>query len=130
MAIDIDYFKRINDSYGHDFGDEVLRVVALLIKSNLRDTDTVSRVGGDEFIVVLKEVHSIENIVSIAAKLKSEFAQPMLILEKEIYVHISIGISIYRPDRSITLKQLTKEADIALYQSKANGRNTYSVFEE
>ncbi len=130
MAIDIDYFKKINDSYGHDFGDEVLRVVALLIKSNLRDTDTVSRVGGDEFIVVLKEVHSIQNIVSIAAKLKSEFAQPMLILEKEIYVHISIGISIYRPDRPITLKQLTKEADIALYQSKANGRNTYSVFEE
>lgn len=130
MAIDIDYFKKINDTYGHDFGDEVLRVVALSIKSNLRETDTVSRVGGDEFIIVLKEVHSIQNVVSIAAKLNSEFTQPVVILEKEIYVHLSIGISIYRPNRPITLKQLTKEADIALYQSKANGRNTCSVFEE
>jgi diguanylate cyclase (GGDEF)-like protein len=129
MAIDIDYFKKINDSYGHDFGDEVLRAVGLMIKSNLRETDTVSRVGGDEFIVVLKEVHSIQNIISIAAKLKSEFSQPMLILEKNIYVHISIGISFYRPDKPITLKQLTKEADMALYQSKANGRNTYTIFE-
>lgn len=130
MVIDIDYFKKINDTYGHDFGDEVLRMVALLIKSSLRETDTVSRVGGDEFIVVLKDVNSIQNVVSIATKLNLELAQPMSILGKEVSVHLSIGISIYRPNRSITLKQLNKEADIALYQSKANGRNTYTVFEE
>jgi diguanylate cyclase (GGDEF)-like protein len=129
MAIDIDYFKKINDTYGHDFGDEVLRTVALSIKSILRESDTVSRVGGDEFTLVLKEVQSIENIVSIAAKLISEFSQPVVILGKEIYVHLSIGVSIYKPNKPITLKQLTKEADIALYQSKANGRNTYTIFE-
>lgn len=130
MAIDIDYFKKINDSYGHDFGDEVLRQIALLIKSSLRETDTVSRVGGVEFIVVLKDVNSIQNVVSIAAKLNSELAQPISILGKEVLVHLSIGISVYRPNRPITLKQLNKEADIALYESKANGRNTYTIFEE
>jgi diguanylate cyclase (GGDEF)-like protein len=129
MAIDIDYFKKINDTYGHDFGDEVLRVVALSIKSILRESDTVSRVGGDEFTIVLKEVQSIENIVSIATKLISGFSQPIVILGNEIYVHLSIGVSIYKPNKPITLKQLTKEADIALYQSKANGRNTYTIFE-
>jgi diguanylate cyclase (GGDEF)-like protein len=129
MAVDIDYFKSINDTYGHDFGDEVLRAVALFIKSNLRETDTVSRVGGDEFVVVLREVNSIQNIVAIADKLKSHFTQPIVILGKVIPVHLSIGISIYNPERHITLKQLTKEADIALYQSKAKGRNTYSIFE-
>lgn len=130
MAIDIDYFKQINDNYGHDFGDEVLRAVALAIKSTLRETDTVSRVGGDEFIVVLTEISSLQNITSIAAKLMSEFTNPLTILDKEISVHLSIGIAIYKPNRSASLKQITKEADIALYQSKANGRNTYTVFEE
>ena len=129
MAIDIDHFKAINDTYGHDFGDEVLRTVAICIKSTLRETDTVSRIGGDEFIVILKEVSTIQNIISIADKLKSQFTQPIVILDKVVSVHLSMGISIYKPDKHITLKQLTKEADIALYQSKANGRNTYSIFE-
>ncbi len=130
MAIDIDYFKHINDSYGHDFGDEVLKAVALSIKSALRDTDTVSRVGGDEFIVILTEVSSLQNITAIATKLKSEFAAPIAILEKEITVHLSMGISIYTPDKAATLKQIAKEANIALYQSKAKGRNTFTIFEE
>jgi diguanylate cyclase len=130
MAIDIDHFKQINDNYGHDFGDEVLRVVALSIKSMLRETDTVSRVGGDEFIVVLTEISALQSVTAIATKLKAEFSQPKVILDKQIAVHLSVGISIYRSNRAVTLKQLAKEADIALYQSKAKGRNTYTIFEE
>jgi len=130
MAVDIDYFKKINDTYGHDFGDEVLKIVALAIKTTLRAGDTVSRIGGDEFIVVLKDLHSEENIVSIADKLKHVFTQPLVILGEEISVHLSIGASIYRPEKAVTLNQLNKEADIALYQSKASGRNTFTMYRE
>jgi len=130
MAVDIDYFKKINDTYGHDFGDEVLKIVALTIKTTLRAGDTVSRIGGDEFIVVLKDLHSEENIVSIADKLKHVFTQPLVILGEEISVHLSIGASVYRPETAVTLNQLNKEADIALYQSKANGRNTFTLYQE
>jgi len=130
MAVDIDYFKRINDTYGHDFGDEVLKIVALAIKTTLRAGDTVSRIGGDEFIVILKDLHSEENIVSVAEKLKHAFTQPLVILGEEISVHLSIGATIYRPETAVTLNQLNKEADIALYQSKANGRNTFTLYHE
>ncbi len=128
MAIDIDHFKKINDSYGHDFGDEVLRIVATAIKTTLRDEDTVSRVGGDEFIVLLKELHSVDNAVIIAEKLKLAFGKPLNIFGQEITIQLSIGIAIYNPEQHGTLKQLNKEADIALYQAKGMGRNTYCIF--
>jgi diguanylate cyclase (GGDEF)-like protein len=130
MAIDVDHFKRINDTYGHDFGDEVLRGVADTISETLRVEDTVSRVGGDEFIVLLKEVNSVKNVTYIAEKLKTTFSKPVTIFGQDILVQLSIGIAIYNPDHHSTLKQLCKEADIALYQAKANGRNGHSVFGE
>ena len=130
MAIDIDYFKNINDTYGHDAGDEVLRIVAKTIRATLRDQDTVSRIGGDEFIVLLNEFNSMQNVVVIVDKLMTRFQKPLIIFDQEITVHLSIGIAIYKPDRHSTLRQLNKEADIALYQSKANGRNSYSIFEQ
>jgi len=76
LIIDIDYFKKINDTYGHDFGDEVIKTVANGIKATLRDTDTVSRVGGDEFIVLLKEFKVLDNVHAIANKLTEVFANP------------------------------------------------------
>jgi diguanylate cyclase (GGDEF)-like protein len=78
--------------------------------------------------VVLKEIHSIKNVTYIAEKLKTIFRKPMTIFNQDIVVQLSIGIAIYHPDHHATLKQLCKEADIALYQAKANGRNGYSVF--
>jgi diguanylate cyclase (GGDEF)-like protein len=130
MAIDIDHFKKINDTYGHDFGDEVLRIVATTIKTTLREEDTVSRVGGDEFIVLLKELLSVESSILIAQKLKAALDKPLNIFGQEVTIQLSIGIAIYKPDRHLTLKQLNKEADIALYQAKAMGRNTYSIFSD
>lgn len=130
MAIDVDHFKKINDTYGHDFGDEVLRIVADAISATLRNEDTVSRVGGDEFIVLLKEISTSKSVVYIAEKLKATFNQPMSVFGQEITVQLSIGIAIFHPEQHSTLKQLCKEADVALYQAKANGRNGYSIYGE
>jgi len=130
LIIDIDYFKKINDTYGHDFGDEVIKTVANGIKATLRDTDTVSRVGGDEFIVLLKEFKVLENVHAIAHKLTEVFASPWLVLDKEITIHLSIGISVYDPEHPVSIKELLKEADIALYDSKAQGRNRFNFYQK
>ncbi|WP_051901457.1 sensor domain-containing diguanylate cyclase [Methylotenera sp. L2L1] len=130
LIIDIDYFKKINDTYGHDFGDEVIKIVANGIKATLRDSDTVSRVGGDEFIVLLKEFKVLDNVHAIAHKLTQVFASPWLVLDKEITIHLSIGISIFNPDDPVSVKELLKEADIALYDSKAQGRNRFSFYQK
>jgi len=130
LIIDIDYFKKINDTYGHDFGDEVIKTVANGIKATLRDTDTVSRVGGDEFIVLLKEFKVLDNVHAIAHKLTEVFASPWLVLDKEITIHLSIGISVYDPAHPVSIKELLKEADIALYDSKAQGRNRFNFYQK
>lgn len=128
LIIDIDYFKNINDTYGHDFGDEVIKTVANGIKATLRDTDTVSRVGGDEFIVLLKEFKVVENVHAIAHKLTEVFSSPWLVLDQEITIHLSIGISVYDPDYPVGIKELMKQADVALYESKAKGRNQFNFY--
>lgn len=130
MAIDIDYFKQINDTYGHDFGDEVIKHVSATIRMTLRDIDTVARIGGDEFIVIVRESQSKLSLRAVAQKLKDCFAYPVQIMGRDIEIHFSIGIAVFSPMRGITLKQLLKQADIALYQSKASGRNTFSFYEE
>ncbi|WP_232418554.1 diguanylate cyclase domain-containing protein [Methylophilus sp. 1] len=128
MALDVDHFKAINDQYGHDVGDEVIKAVAARLKSNMRDMDTVSRLGGDEFVIVVKDQMSEQGLVKVATKLRDIFNVPMLINDREIAVHLSIGLTLYDPASDVTLKQLLKQADMALYQAKHSGRNTYSVW--
>ena len=128
LAIDVDYFKNINDTYGHDFGDEILKIVGNGIKATLRGSDTVSRIGGDEFIAVLKEFKTIDNVHAVARKLTTVFAEPWVVKEEQIEIHLSIGISIFDPEHPVSLKQLSKEADIALYKAKADGRNRYCFY--
>jgi diguanylate cyclase len=128
MALDVDHFKAINDQYGHDVGDEVIKAVAARLKSNMRDMDTVSRLGGDEFVIVVKDQMSEQGLVRVATKLRDIFSVPMLINDREIAVHLSIGLTLYDPASDVTLKQLLKQADMALYQAKHSGRNTYSVW--
>ena len=98
--------------------------------ATLRDSDTVSRVGGDEFILLLKEFKVLDNVHAIAHKLTQVFASPWLVLDKEITIHLSIGISIFNPDDPVSVKELLKEADIALYDSKAQGRNRFSFYKK
>jgi diguanylate cyclase (GGDEF)-like protein len=128
MALDIDHFKAINDQYGHDVGDEVIKAVAARLKSNIRDLDTVSRLGGDEFVIVVKDQQSEHALIQIAVKLLDIFNTPLLINDREILVHISIGLTLFDPDTEVTLKQLLKQADMALYQAKHRGRNTYMLW--
>lgn len=129
MALDIDHFKSINDQHGHDVGDEVIKAVATKLKSCIRDSDTVSRLGGDEFVIVLKDQSSPEGLISIATMLLGMFNAPMQIHGQDVPVHLSIGLTMYDPSSEITLKQLLKQADLALYQAKQSGRNTYSLWQ-
>lgn len=128
MALDIDHFKQINDQYGHDVGDEVIKTVATRLKANIRDLDTISRLGGDEFVVLVTDQLSEQGLIKVATKLLDVFHTPMLINGQEIPVHLSIGLALYDPSAEVTLKQLLKQADMALYQAKHNGRNTYSLW--
>lgn len=118
LFIDIDRFKTINDSLGHDAGDEVLITVAQLIQGCLRESDTLSRYGGDEFVVLLGEIQNAGHPALVAKKLKSALAGPELIAGQAIDLSLSIGISVY-PDDGEDLHALVRQADQAMLQKRA-----------
>lgn len=127
MFLDLDYFKHINDSLGHTIGDLLLQLVAERLKLCIRDTDTVCRQGGDEFVVLLTEIEQTQDAAPIAEKLLTAFAEPCLIGGHELHVTLSIGIAIY-PDDGQDADEVMKNADTAMYHAKANGRNNYQFF--
>lgn len=127
MFIDMDNFKDINDSYGHDFGDEVLLASMEWIKSCLREGDIVARHGGDEFLLILENINDKFAIEVVAEKIQRQFSGQMEINGRKLTVHFSIGISLY-PDDGKTSAELMKNADIAMYQAKASGKNSIQYF--
>ena len=127
MFLDLDYFKHINDSLGHAVGDQLLQVVAERLMLCIRDTDTVCRQGGDEFVILLAEIEQTRDAAPIAEKLLAAFNEPCLIAGHELHVSLSIGISIY-PDDGMDADAVMKNADTAMYHAKANGRNNYQFF--
>ncbi|WP_052691800.1 putative bifunctional diguanylate cyclase/phosphodiesterase [Teredinibacter purpureus] len=127
ILLDLDRFKNINDSLGHDAGDACLKHVARHLVEELRDTDTVARLGGDEFVVVLENVNGIEVIEKIASKLLDCLAQPITIQNHEIASTASMGISIFPKDGD-SIDQLLKHADTAMYRAKAAGKNRYQFY--
>ncbi|MFT5661430.1 MAG: diguanylate cyclase (GGDEF)-like protein/PAS domain S-box-containing protein, partial [Sulfurimonas sp.] len=127
LFIDLDRFKQINDTHGHDVGDEVLKITAKRLQSVLRETDIVARLGGDEFIVVANDVDNIENIHMIAQNILDKLQLPYNVDVHSHYISCSIGISMY-PQDSIEVDVLLKNADIAMYESKTAGKNSYSLF--
>jgi diguanylate cyclase (GGDEF)-like protein/PAS domain S-box-containing protein len=127
MFIDLDYFKNINDSLGHTIGDLLLQMVAERLKTCIRDTDTVCRQGGDEFVILLAEIEHPQDAAPIAEKLLAAFAESCLIDGNELHVTLSVGISIY-PDDGVDADEVMKNADTAMYHAKANGRNNYQFF--
>lgn len=127
LFLDLDNFKDINDSMGHEFGDEVLRQTAARISSHLRESDIVARTGGDEFTVFLENIEEKNHAEVVVRKLIENFQQPFTINGHEIYTTVSIGISIY-PDDGDTHDQLMQCADVAMYQAKKDGRNTFYFF--
>jgi len=124
MFIDLDGFKAVNDTLGHDAGDYMLRQVAQRLLSCVRETDTVARVGGDEFLIIATEINSPENAAQIAEKVIQLVSQPVTINEKQAVVGASIGIALF-PDHASDMDQLIKIADEAMYEVKNAGKNGF-----
>lgn len=124
MFLDLDGFKLINDSYGHEFGDVVLKVTADRIKAGIRETDTVARIGGDEFVIILSRVTDVSILGCIATNLIEQVSEEIHIQQRDVTVNTSIGIAIY-PEDGTTAEELIKEADKAMYKIKRSGKNSY-----
>lgn len=124
IFLDLDRFKNINDTIGHDAGDMLLKVVAQRLKNNVRSTDIIARIGGDEFVLVLNELNKVDKISKILQNILTHLLQPIAIKGHEIYVTTSIGVSIYPYDGN-DIQTLMKNADLALYRAKDIGRNNF-----
>ena len=129
MFIDVDHFKQINDTYGHDVGDQVIKRVAETMQSALRATDTLARFGGDEFVVLLNEVSSAEAAVKVAEHLRNSLENHLEFDTIRLLVTLSIGIAVYLPETNESALQLMKKADMALYDVKARGRDGVGLFQ-
>lgn len=129
MFLDLDQFKHINDSLGHAVGDKLLQSVAQRLLGCVRHSDTISRQGGDEFVVLLPFIENLEGAVLCAQKMLAELALPHLIDQYKLHIGVSIGISIYPDDGQDPETQL-KNADIAMFHAKASGRNNYKFFKQ
>ena len=125
--MDLDNFKIINDTMGHDAGDELLRQVSLRISGTGRETDTVARLGGDEFAFIINKINTVEGAVIFAQRLNTLLKTPIAVNGNNINMGSSIGITIY-PDDATNSEELLRNADIAMYQAKDNGRNTVRFF--
>ncbi len=127
IFIDLDRFKQINDSFGHQFGDMVLLEISKRIKNELRSEDTLARFGGDEFVVIARDINEKSDAEKIAAKMLESLKEPLNLYGHDIYTSISIGISLY-PDDSQSEENLVKYADSAMYKAKEEGRNNYRFY--
>ena len=127
MFLDLDRFKVINDSLGHDGGDQVLKVVAERLRSRMRKSDTVARLGGDEFTVILEGIGTVQDATNVAQELLHIVSQPIMVQDQELFVTPSIGIAIH-PQYGKDAETLIKNADRAMYRAKRQGRNTYRFY--
>jgi diguanylate cyclase (GGDEF)-like protein/PAS domain S-box-containing protein len=128
LFLDLDRFKHINDSLGHAIGDRVLQQVAERLRHCVRSTDTVSRQGGDEFVVLLSEVRKLHDAAACAEKILAALSEPFAVDHHNLYLTTSIGISTY-PDDGHDADTLMKHADLAMYQAKDSNANTFRFFE-
>ena len=124
MFLDLDGFKQINDTHGHEFGDQVLKSTADRIRAEIRESDTVARIGGDEFIIILSGLPEIEIVERISADLNRRLARPLRIDDQTVTISASIGIAVY-PDDGATAEALMRNADRAMYRVKDSGKNDF-----
>lgn len=127
MFLDIDHFKKINDTLGHAVGDQLLKALSKSLQTCLRNTDTISRLGGDEFVILLPEIAHSYAPAEIAEKILTVTKNSFLIDTHELRISISMGIAVY-PEDGTTAEVLTKNADAAMYHAKSNGRDNYQFF--
>ena len=128
LLFDLDKFKYVNDTHGHDVGDQLLREVAKIIKACLRETELLARIGGDEFAIILKNTLNTYTVAKVAERILNSLTSPFKIKGIEINMSASIGISIY-PDNTTSADELLKFADIAMYRAKKLGRSQVCFFE-
>ncbi len=129
FVIDLDHFKRLNDSLGHAAGDQLLIEAARRLSRSVRSTDVVARVGGDEFVVVMPDITTVADVEQCAANLVARLAPEISIEEHLVQLTASVGVCIY-PDFAADAKHLLKRADSAMYAAKENGRNQHQIFSE
>ncbi|MDR3584542.1 MAG: sensor domain-containing diguanylate cyclase [Desulfosporosinus sp.] len=128
LFLDLDEFKLVNDNFGHSYGDELLRGVSERLQACIRKSDLLSRFGGDEFIIVLSQIKTKQDVKIIAEKVISAFEQPFEIYDQIVFITLSIGISVY-PSDTLDAKDLIKNADLAMYRSKKSRKNSFSFFD-
>ncbi len=129
LFLDLDHFKNINDTLGHEAGDQLLQEVAARLKACLRDSDTVARMGGDEFVVLLPDLEDERYVAVVAQKIVSAVARPFILNGQEFRVTASVGISVY-PQDGLDEQTLTKNADTAMYKAKEGGKNDFKFYSE
>ncbi|MGM0622470.1 MAG: putative bifunctional diguanylate cyclase/phosphodiesterase [Campylobacterota bacterium] len=128
LFIDIDRFKYINDTLGHDVGDALIKKIAQILKSIVRESDTIIRLGGDEFIILLPRMQSVEAAKTVAKKILQHMKKPFYISTHKLFSTMSIGIATY-PDHTQSAQELLTYADAAMYRAKELGRNNFQVYE-
>lgn len=127
VFIDLDQFKRINDTLGHSIGDQLLVEAARRIQSVVREGDTVARMGGDEFTLLLQEIENADDTVALVQRILGILAQPVVLASNTLYITASVGISLY-PHDGRNSETLIRNADTAMYRAKDNGRNSYQLY--
>ncbi|HSO45336.1 MAG TPA: diguanylate cyclase [Rhodoferax sp.] len=126
MFLDLDGFKQINDTMGHDAGDMLLRLFADRLVATVRQEDTVARLGGDEFVIALHEAIDVEQVAKLVSKVISAVAKPYRIQDVDVHMTVSVGVSVY-PMHGQDEETLMKSADLALYEAKQAGKNDYRI---
>jgi len=129
MFLDLDHFKQVNDTLGHDAGDELLKVVAERLLASVRSVDTVCRQGGDEFIIVLPEITHLQDAELVADKIIKAISEPICIQENNLHVTTSVGIAVFPVNGIDDSTMLMKKADMAMYEAKNNGRNGFYTYQ-
>lgn len=128
LYLDLDHFKDVNDSLGHAVGDELLKATAERLSAFLRDEDTLARIGGDEFVIIMTDLAKAENVIPLVNKIVNRFDQQFQLSGNSVQSTVSVGVCVY-PDDGETVEELMKAADTAMYKAKDVGRNTYAFFE-
>lgn len=129
LSLDLDYFKNVNDNFGHMIGDNLLKAVSHIIKTSIRATDTPARIGGDEFAIIVFNPYSLDELIVLVKRIIDRVSKPIIIQGCKIQVGISIGISLC-PDHTMNSTELFKLSDKALYTAKEQGRNQFYIYEK
>lgn len=127
LFLDLDHFKEVNDTLGHDVGDQLLIIVAERLKSCLSKHDTIARLGGDEFVVILEDMNLVQSVSTVAERICKVLAEVYKLNGQDVFVTTSVGISLF-PDDGTDMQVLLKNADMAMYRAKSRGRHTYEFY--